>query len=529
MSKSVKSSSPSSPEWHQATLSPDALQLLIMGMPIPIIVTNQKDARILMANDAAQSLLSSPSKAFIGETTFALKVWASPLARAQAMKRLNAEGSITNHRMERRDEQGNLQIWIASLSALLIDGTPCILSSFKEDTKNSASEDLLRENERRLRCQLQAEKMEAIGHLSSALAHDFNNILAAIMLRLELLSIETEPTEAMCLAIHELGTEAKRAANITRQMLLFSRREAMSRQELNLNELLRTASETLARLVCPGIKLDVQDAPEMLLVEADASHIEQVLFQLVANARDAMGNGGTIQLRLGKVFIPATHASLPPGSPAGPHACIIVADHGVGMDENTRRHIFEPFFTTKPAGKGSGMGLATVYGIMQQHRGWVEVDSKPSRGSVFTLYLPLFNRDPKPPALTKTNTPRGNILIVEDDPSIRRISALLLQQKGFSVFEAATGREGFTLWQRHRDHIKLLMVDLILPDGLIGLDLIAEAKLTHPDTPCILMSGFDTEAELQLDLPSKCGFLHKPFDTQSILLEVQKALALRQS
>jgi CheY-like chemotaxis protein len=171
------------------------------------------------------------------------------------------------------------------------------------------------------------------------------------------------------------------------------------------------------------------------------------------------------------------------------------------------------------------MGLATVYGIIQQHRGWIEVDSKPERGSVFSLFLPVLENPSLLPPLEKNEHRSKHILIVEDDPSIRRVTALILQQRGFVVTEAATGREGLALWQRHGAEIHLVLADLVLPDGLLGLDLVEEVRRTRPRLPCILMSGFDTDAEQQLDLPRDCAYLHKPFDTHTLIREVHKALA----
>ena len=297
---------------------------------------------------------------------------------------------------------------------------------------------------RRLEEQLrQAQKMEAIGELAGGVAHDFNNILTATLMHLGLLQDSPQLTLGIKETLKEVECETMRAVGLTRQLLLFSRRQVARFQPLDLNLLIQQLLKMLRRLLGENIEVDFQGSPAAVWVKADAGMIEQVVMNLCINGRDAMPKGGRLTLRTKAVELTRESAGLNPNARAGRFVCVSVADNGCGMDELVLKRIFEPFFTTKEAGKGTGLGLATVYGIVKQHEGWVEVESELGQGSLFRVYLP---EEPAPQPLSPDSPRPGaiqggseTILLVEDELPVRRTIALALRLLGYAILEAASG------------------------------------------------------------------------------------------
>lgn len=372
------------------------------------------------------------------------------------------------------------------------DGTISGLTVFVIDiTERRQLEDRLR----------QAQKMEAIGQLAGGVAHDFNNLLAAIMMHLGLLrmgsSLDPESREAL----KELELSVKRAAGVTRQLLMFSRRSVLEIKVLDLNEVVENLLKMLRRLIGEHVELRFDQAAGPLPVEADAGMLEQVLMNLCVNARDAMPRGGVIHITTRAVAISDTQIESNKAEPGRVHACLEVSDNGCGMDEATLKQVFEPFFTTKEAGHGTGLGLATVHGIIAQHKGWVEVESHVGRGSTFAVYLPSTTTQQTQATGAGAGLPvtmhelsgHERILLVEDETNVRHILARLLRLYGYTVFEAGSGPEALEHWQRERDRIALLFTDMMMPGGLNGLDLAARFQAERPELKVIVSSGYSRE------------------------------------
>lgn len=374
----------------------------------------------------------------------------------------------------------------------------------------------------------QAQKMEAIGLLAGGIAHDFNNILASIQLNLGLLrQNSTLDSDVQC-SLSEVIEEAQRAASVTRQMLMFSRRSVLEVKTLDLSELVLNLLKMLKRLI--GEHIDLQFSPNLSLpqVAADPGMIEQMLLNLCINARDAMPKGGKLTIALQTVSVDEARASLTQGARPGVFVCVSVRDTGCGMSEATLERIFEPFFTTKEAGKGTGLGLATVHGIVGQHRGWVEVKSQLGQGTAFEVFLPAACGAPCTPAPAQKRelkTGRETILLVEDEIQLRKVTARTLRLLGYAVIEAANAREALDLWKSQTQPIDLLLSDVVMPGGMTGLELAEQLCALAPGLRIILASGYSAEMVAQPVLPQKQMIrLQKPYDIEVLAKTVRQCL-----
>ena len=361
----------------------------------------------------------------------------------------------------------------------------------------------------------QAQKMEAIGQLAGGVAHDFNNILASTMMNLSLLQESEGLTPPIQETLKELMQEAERAANLTRQLLMFSRRSVLEMKVLDLNQLVTNLLKMLGRLIGEHIVVRFHRREGLPAVEADAGMIEQALVNLAVNARDAMPGGGALSIDIEAIQIDAERVQAQPQAEPGQFLCLSLADTGCGMDEATRQHIFEPFFTTKEAGKGTGLGLATVHGIVAQHRGWVEVESEVGKGTTLRVFLPASTRQAGERVETaKTATLRGNeaILLVEDEAGVRRSVAQGLRLLGYAVLEAENGQAALRLWQQRSRKIDLLFSDMVMPGGLTGLDLAQKLREDSPELKVIISSGYNEDmAAHAKPLADDIVYLQKPY------------------
>jgi PAS domain S-box-containing protein len=362
---------------------------------------------------------------------------------------------------------------------------------------------------------LQAQKMEAIGQLAGGVAHDFNNIIAATLLHLGVLQMNPDFSDATKDSLKELEQGAMQASSLTRQLLLFSRRQTAATKRLDLNALISNMQRMLGRLLGETIQVSVWSSETATWVEADAGMLEQVLMNLSVNARDAMPDGGKISISTTAVERDAESVQTNPAGRVGRFVCVSVSDTGSGMDEKVLKRIFEPFFTTKEAGKGTGLGLATVFGIVKQHQGWIEVDSVVGRGTTFRIYLPaaaisrdLPSTENRPPEI------RGGsetILLAEDEMAVRRVTALCLRKLGYGVIEAENGPDALKQWQEHGQEVDILLTDMVMPEGMTGLDLATRLREDRPALPVIIASGYSADGLRTSAIAHEMTFLSKPF------------------
>ncbi|MCC7373774.1 MAG: PAS domain S-box protein [Verrucomicrobiales bacterium] len=375
----------------------------------------------------------------------------------------------------------------------------------------------------------QAQKLEAVGRLAGGVAHDFNNILTAILMSLSLVKGDDRLAPETIEELDEMERGANRAASLTRQLLVFSRRHLLDRKPIDLSEVVGNMIKMLRRLLGEDVELEVRGYGAPLWVMADAGMMDQVLMNLCVNARDAMPEGGTIVIAGRTVTFDAEQARQNRDARAGEFICLSVTDFGCGMDSTTREHVFEPFFTTKGVGKGTGLGLATVYSIVNQHHGWIEIVSAPGKGSTFKVFLPALNwQEAKPAQVVPSNHTGGSetILLVEDDPGLRRLAVLTLRRRGYKVQEAASGIEALDIWERCRGQIDLLFTDMVMPGGMSGLDLAERLLREDRHIRVLATSGYSPErAKLDVLSARGIGYLPKPYGDGALVQAVQQVMS----
>ncbi len=376
----------------------------------------------------------------------------------------------------------------------------------------------------------QSQKMEAIGALAGGIAHDFNNMLTVVRANCEVLVDRLEPHSDGRLELLEIKSAAVRATALTQQLLAFSRKQVVQPRVLDVNATLQALAPMLRRLIPANVRVDALCAPRALHVLADPTQLEQVMMNLVLNARDAMPNGGTIAVECSAVTLKATMQT-PLGELAkGRWVRIAVSDSGTGIQSEVMPHIFEPFFTTKPLGAGTGLGLATVFGIVQQLGGGVTVESAPGRGTAFHVYLPASEVttvvDEAEPTMVES---RGAecILIAEDEPAVRHVVERVLTAHGYRLLVARDGREALDLMQEHGASVDLVLSDVMMP-GVGGVILAERLRDEHPDVPVMLMSGYGETDSVQNQLGQHgVAFLQKPFNAALLTAAVRAVLDAR--
>lgn len=373
----------------------------------------------------------------------------------------------------------------------------------------------------------QAQKMEAVGRLAGGIAHDFNNVLTAIsgygQLVLDTLDDADDRREDMQAILDASAS----AAALTRQLLAFSRQQVVAPRVLNINDVVGGAERMLRRVIGEDVELNTALDPHLADVVADAGHLEQILMNLAVNARDAMPQGGRLTLETGNVELSDTDAWQQHPRLAGPHVLLAVTDNGIGMDEVTRSRIFEPFFTTKEVGKGTGLGLATVYGIVEQSNGSIWVYSEPGQGATFKMYFPSVASAERPTSLAAPSRPVGGaetILLIEDAANVRVITKQILTRAGYNVLEAPDGPSALAIAARHRDPIELLLTDIVMPE-MSGRDAAEQISRIRDGIRILFMSGYTDDAVTRAGiLQGDVQYLSKPFTADLLLEKVRHVL-----
>lgn len=378
---------------------------------------------------------------------------------------------------------------------------------------------------------LQAQKMEVVGRLAGGIAHDFNNILTAISGYGSFVLEALPPGSAARADAEQMLRSVSKAADLTRQLLMFSRRAVVAPRVIDLNELIMDISKMLRRLIGEHIELVTLPGPNLGLVRADPGQIEQIIVNLAVNARDAMPNGGTLTLETANIVLDEAYAETHLDAKPGSYVMLSISDTGIGMTEEVKAHLFEPFFTTKEPGKGTGLGLATVYGIVKQHGGSIYVYSEPQKGTVFKIYFPRVDepREELPLRDEEGYLPGGveTILLAEDEPLVRQVMVRTLRQLGYTVLEAGTGEEALRIARSRAASIHLLITDLIMPQ-MGGRELAATLLRENPSLRVLYISGYTDDTVMRSGIMDEAvNFLQKPFTSASLARKVRAVLDLR--
>jgi two-component system, cell cycle sensor histidine kinase and response regulator CckA len=497
----------------------EALRLLVERLPDGVLVNCE--GRIAFANPAALKVLGAdrPDE-LLGKAALDL---VHPGGREQARQRI--ERVLAG--AEVAPEQETL---------LRLDGTPVevetTLIPFTHQGKPAVQVILCDHAERkRLEAQLRhAQKLEAIGQLAGGVAHDFNNVLTVIQLQAASLLSSEALSEKAAESAREIAFAAERAAGLTRQLLAFSRKQLTQMADLDLNGLVANLIKMLQRLLGEDVQLELSFSPAHPLIQADAGMIEQVLLNLAVNARDAMPRGGRLRIQTETLSLDEAGAQANPEARPGEFVCLSVSDTGQGIAPEHLPRLFEPFFSTKGVGEGTGLGLATVYGIVKQHQGWITVESRLGHGSTFRVFLP---RSLGPAAALEASPARPlplaggreAILLVEDEEAVRRVVRSILEGLGYRVFEAESGVAALAVWRKRRGEIALVLTDMVMPEGLTGCDLAEKLWAEAPNLPVILTSGYSAQiAGQQRGLGEGVPFLQKPYSPETLATVLRDAL-----
>jgi PAS domain S-box-containing protein len=489
--------------------------------PDAISIARLSDNVLLEINPGFTRLLGYSAAEAIGRSALPgdLGIWSSAEIRERLVHALRQTGETTSIETRFRRRDGAFVVCAVSAGLMEIGGEPCMLAITRDLTAHKRLEEQL----------VRAGKMDAVGQLAGGVAHDYNNILTATLLQLELLLASNDLSPEIRAALLELKKMANRSASLTRQLLAFSRQQVIQVQTVELNEVIVQLLRMLSRLLGENIRVSFQGTADLLWLDADVGMIEQVVTNLCINARDAMlPQGGLLTIATARVVLPADIATQNPEASPGTFVCLSVEDTGCGMDATTLQHIFEPFFTTKEVGKGTGLGLATVYGIAKQHRGWVEVHSEVGRGTTFRAFFPAAKHDPRPAAEAAPPSPsRGHetILVVEDEEMVRLMVTYALKRSGYRVLEAVDGVAALRLWEEHSQTIALVVSDMVMPNGVTGLDLTARFKCDRPNLKVIITSGYSVDLR-HSGIPAGQGvtYLAKPFDVSRLNALVRESL-----
>jgi two-component system cell cycle sensor histidine kinase/response regulator CckA len=377
----------------------------------------------------------------------------------------------------------------------------------------------------------QSQKMQSVGQLAAGVAHDFNNVLTIIQGHCELVMTGEKVSKSGLESLDQVRMAADRAAKLTQQLLTFGRKQFMQMELMDINEVIQQVTQMLRRVLGENVSLRSNLAPRLPAIEADATMMEQVIMNLSVNARDAMPGGGSLTIGTVPVLVSRAYVERNPEAREGTFICLSVSDNGTGIEPDKLNKLFEPFFTTKEVGKGTGLGLATVYGIVKQHQGWVEVESELGKGSVFKVYLPatakaVQARNGKA-APQNVRGGKETVLLVEDEAGVLTLARGILKSYGYDVLEARSGVEALRLWAQHDTRIDLLLTDIVMPEGMSGLDLAKKLRQEKHDLKVLYSSGYSIEVAGQdFGLTDGMAFLKKPYQPSALALKVRECLDL---
>ena len=492
--------------------------------------------RFIDVNQSFVALSGYSKQDLLGKTLEELNLLEAPGHYAELIQSLQNGKQVRNADLRIRRKNGEIRQTLVSVEFLRLGEQSCLLAALLDVTDQKQLEAQLR----------QSQKMEALGQLAAGVAHDFNNLLTVIHGHTTLQLAKSNLDADIAKAFTQVKLASERAAALTRQLLAFTRQQIVQRKPLDLRAAISQMQSLLCRTLGETVQLECQLAPHLPCIHADESNLDQIIMNLAVNARDAMPNGGKLSLSTGLATVTAAQAAGHPEKRAGSFVVLTVADTGCGMDRETLGRIFEPFFTTKPIGRGTGLGLSTVYGITKQHEGWLEVESQPGVGTTFRVFLPTTDQQPQPglaarpgkclelspaseckPEAPKASElkPDETILVVEDEPDVREFMTSALTAKGYKVVQATSGAEALLKWKDTTRKVRLLLTDMVMPGGLNGSALAKHLLRRQPELKVVYTSGYSPDVVANGHaLKEGVNFLAKPFTQDRLLATVRYAL-----
>ncbi|PTX94574.1 response regulator [Opitutus sp. ER46] len=492
--------------------------------PVPTALQSAADGRFVDVNPAFLDLVGLPRDRVVRHTSTELGLWPEQDVWRLAVDSIHRRAPWRSQSARLRSGRGMRDV-LVSVEKVQLGPQPCVLTSIEDDTDRLLLEKKFQ----------QAQKMEAVGQLAAGVAHDFNNLLTVIQSYTALVLDDAHLSSTNRDGLAQVNAAASRAAALTRQLLIFSRRQITNLEAVDLAHALASTREMLRRLLPEHTELVWDSRPGLPRVMADIANLEQVVMNLAVNARDAMPRGGKLTIRLAAADLGADASRRHPDARPGRFVQLTVSDTGLGMSADVMSHLFEPFFTTKEAGKGTGLGLPTVYAIVRQHSGWTEVTSMPARGTRFDVYLPALPAAPSAPPSEEPAKPTGEslvrgkgerILLVEDEPSVRLTVRIIAQRAGYDVTEAVDGPDALRRWQERSAPFDLLFTDMVMPNGMNGVELAAKLREEAPDLPVVISTGYSQELLRQNGTPvAGARLLLKPFTTAALLDTLREILA----
>jgi two-component system cell cycle sensor histidine kinase/response regulator CckA len=486
--------------------------------PDAITITAIDDGRFLEVNDNFLRLTGFTRDEILGRSSLELGLWANPKDRQHIVALLKRSGEARDLEARMSIKSGEIRTLQMSAHTIELAGQPCMIAILRDVTERRALEIQLRE----------AQKMEAVGRLAGGVAHDFNNLLVGILGYSELLKKKLAAQAPLLRMANEINFAAMRARDLTSRLLALSHRQVLRPSVLDLNALVRQCERLLHPIIGEDVHVILRLDPKTANVKADPAQLEQVILNLALNARDAMPAGGTLSMETCNIQVNAALARQHPGLIPGSYVRLWVADTGHGIAPDVMPRIFEPFFTTKEIGKGSGLGLSTVYGVVKQSGGCVTVSSEPRKGAAFGIYLPRASelperRIPARPAIA-SSTGTETILLVEDEAVVRDLVCEILKESGYVVVSANSGTDAMKITAEHVNPVDLLITDVVMPE-MSGPELANTLRRARGDMRVLYMSGYTDDAVLvRQGLPENSAFIRKPYTPQQFLQKVRETL-----
>ncbi|HAM71274.1 MAG TPA: hypothetical protein DCM86_06490 [Verrucomicrobiales bacterium] len=490
--------------------------------PAAIAIITVAEGLFIDVNRNFLSSLGYESHQVHGRTMEDLRLWLSGDAKTKLVQLVAQHRSVRDYRCRWLTSAGQTREVQVAAEAIELGARDCILLVAEDITERLKLEDQLR----------QSQKMEAVGQLAAGIAHDFNNILTVVQGHASLLLADGALPRTSSESVKCVSSAADRAATLTRQLLTFSRKQVAQWREADINKVVQNLNRILRSSITETITLEFRYGEKLPRIRGDVNMLEQVILNLVVNARDAMPKGGSLIIETTLEEVGADMVRWNPNARQGRFVCLGVQDSGCGMDAATLERIFEPFFTTKEFGQGTGLGLATVYGVVTQHNGWIDVVSQVGLGTMFRVYFPILESEPKPSTETTFITkpePRGGnerVLVVEDELGLRMLVEAVLTRQGYRVLMAEHGQEALKVWAQNEGKVDLLLTDMVMPEGMTGLELSERLRSGNPDLRIIYMSGYSVDfMENEVTgIQEGFNFLQKPYRPEQLVQAVRQVL-----